>query len=325
MLAAAVLASGCGAGSTTDTSAAPTIPTSAGDDPAANDRTTTTTTTSTTTSTTTTISATGATPTTSTVNTLTDPVQVETLLTLRPPVADVAVFGDSLFASHTGSSLMFDLVHLDLYGLDVGVEHVENLAVAGQGYVDGMHLAEPGWHELDTYLVARHGEPFLQQLDLAIVSLSRIDLNRMPRDAGIEAVDELADAIARRLQNAVSTLHDLGAQVAIVPAFGTNDGLFDALQCARGDDHCWPRELDAKAARLNARLVEAGLPMLFERFAGVDLDGRGGVDVEFVTGFDPSGRWPDDGQHPNALGEQVIAANIAHHLAVAFGAPGADG
>ena len=70
--------------------------------------------------------------------------------------------------------------------------------------------------------------------------------------------------------------------------------------------------------RLNRAVVASGLPVLFERFAGDDIDGRTGTDATWFTDFDPTDRWPDDGQHPNREGERLIADNVIHHLAGAL-------
>ena len=231
----------------------------------------------------------------------------------------VGVFGDSMFASVTGHSDLFDLVSDGLVAMDVGVVDARNLAVPGQGIVIGLEITEPDWHVLDRYLRAIPDDRL--DLDLALIALGRVDLNRLPDTV---SVADLALLTAARLDQAIGILESHGTQVAVLPAFGTHDPLFDALLC-KARRRCEPQELDAKAVELNARLVDLGVPMLFDRYVGTDLDDVPGTDIGWFTGFDPEGRWPDDGQHPNLAGEQLMAGQILAHLSAAFDVSGARG
>jgi lysophospholipase L1-like esterase len=58
--------------------------------------------------------------------------------------------------------------------------------------------------------------------------------------------------------------------------------------------------------------------MLFDRFARLDQDGDGNADRRYFVGNDPRGEWPDDGIHPNALGERVFGDNLANGLVAAL-------
>jgi lysophospholipase L1-like esterase len=57
--------------------------------------------------------------------------------------------------------------------------------------------------------------------------------------------------------------------------------------------------------------------MLFGTFQGLDQDGDGDVDERNFVGFH-AGRYPDDGIHPNGVGEALIAGHIGHRLADAL-------
>jgi len=237
-----------------------------------------------------------------------------TLVGLDRPAGNVAVFGDSTFADQTGDFQLFDLVRDGLLAL--GAVDVRNYAVPGQGIIDGLEVAEPGWHLLGSYLEARAGDPYLADLDLAIIAVGRVDVNRLGADMEI---GELAVRMGDELAAVVERFESADAQVVIVPAFGVNDEMFDALQCAAAG-RCEPQRSEAKFRALNAALIDIGLPVLFDRYSGTDLDDVPGTDAAWFTEFDPGGRWPDDGQHPNPSGEQLIADQVVYHLAAAFGA-----
>ncbi len=56
--------------------------------------------------------------------------------------------------------------------------------------------------------------------------------------------------------------------------------------------------------------------MLFHRFARLDQNSDGNADRRY---FIATGRgWPDDGIHPNALGERVFGDNLANGLIAAL-------
>jgi hypothetical protein len=241
------------------------------------------------------------------------PGDVRTLLSFDRPLRSAAVFGDSMLASGTGASELVSYLEVGL--AELGIDRVVNHAIPGQAYVQGSQLGERGWHRLDAFLEDRLPDPDFPDAELALVNLSRIDLNPLPLGADVDA---RVFQIVEVLEDAVAMLEAAGLVVAIIPAFGTNDEMFDGLQCGRGPEHCWPHELDGKITRLNRAVVASGLPVLFERFAGDDVDGREGTDATWFTDFDPTGRWPDDGQHPNRDGERLIADNVIHHLAGAL-------
>jgi hypothetical protein len=75
-----------------------------------------------------------------------------------------------------------------------------------------------------------------------------------------------------------------------------------------------PYPINDRIGAYNALLAGSDLPMLMRRFAGLDGDHDGDTDHRYFVDHDvPSGA-PDDGVHPNDLGERVYALNLARAL-----------
>lgn len=232
---------------------------------------------------------------------------------LDSSIREIAVVGDSILAESrvAGSSpndtvqLVHDALRSRPGTADVAVR---NLAAPG---VATRFPAGPGFGTLDNYLRAIF--PETENLpDLVIVAVSSIDLNARPD----VPVTELGPAIISELDRVARYLEERGARTVFVPAFGANSELFNQLKNATRPTF---RDygLNTRIEGLNRLLVASELPLLFDRFRRLDVDGDGSADRRYFVGRTGQGEI-DDGVHPNALGQREYAANLTDALAGAF-------
>lgn len=231
--------------------------------------------------------------------------------TVRGPVADIAVVGDSLYFDPAPAGwgpensivARVDDAVQDALG-DVRVRNLSRLGVVigfpGEAREFGFipqreHLAD----------VLREGR---QRPDLVIIPASSTDLNLHPSQPSAMLVPRLV----AELERIVAELSARGIQVLIVPAFGINDEMYDEAHSAYRDA---PVRLEAHARvrALNAALTWSGLPLLMPSFTRLDTDRDGIVDASLFTDYNPQ-LGPDDGVHPNERGHVLIAEQISERL-----------
>ena len=148
--------------------------------------------------------------------------------------------------------------------------------------------------------------------DVVVVAVSSIDINLFPDTA----VTSLAPALVNELRAIETMLAARGIDTVFVPAFAINGDLYNDLRSrfAPFRDYRFGERVNT----FNELLRASGLPMLFHRFARLDQDGDGNADRRYFIGNDSLGEWPDDGIHPNALGERVFGDNLANGLVAAL-------
>lgn len=253
---------------------------------------------------------------------------VATSSVLDRPIERIVVVGDSVVfdARDRPGGRPNDIVPLIEARLagepDLAHVDVENLALPGLATKYAINdKIDPTRDTLGEYLPM----VFDAEADgstLLIVAVSSIDLNVMEA----QPVDDLVVDLVGEL----SRLHDLAAvhdmPVAFVPVFGVHDSMYDdvrnGLSADRPEHH-----LGARVERLNEELRASGLPMLVTGFAGLDSDGVNGADAKFFVDYDAVlGNWPDDGVHPNHLGEALYADVVGTALIELLrSAPATDG
>ena len=143
--------------------------------------------------------------------------------------------------------------------------------------------------------------------DLVVLATSSTDLN-IKRDV---AVGELVPELVDEMRNLVKKLEFLGMEVVVVPAYAINNDMYDLYRDAASGSGT-QIDTNARVTALNTALVESDLPMIFERFRGLDRDGDGEPDAANYVAYGPP--YPDDGVHPNATGEAFLAHNIIDAL-----------
>lgn len=147
---------------------------------------------------------------------------------------------------------------------------------------------------------------------MVIIAVSSIDLNAHPD----VPVAELGSSIISELDRVSRRLADRGVRTVFVPVFGANSELFNQLKNVLQPtfrDYM----LNARIEQLNELLVASELPLLFERFRQLDVDGDGSADRAYFVGRHGPGEF-EDGVHPNALGQRLYAANLIDALVAAF-------
>lgn len=229
---------------------------------------------------------------------------------IRGPVTRLAFLGDSLIAD-------LRLLSPDADRNDV-VARVEAALEEQVGAVDVENLGRPGQslvfvredfrrHDrrittlrpaLQTFFAER---PLEERPHLAVIATTGIDVNVM---AGLP-IEVLAPILVDALTKAVDDLAELGIQAVLLPIFPVSDALHDRhAGTVLG--------AEARVAEVNARLARSGLPVLFDRFDGLDVDGRPGSDAGFYARG--STDHPDDGVHPGPEGRQVYVDNVVDAL-----------
>lgn len=185
---------------------------------------------------------------------------------------------------------------------------VRNLSFPG---LSTLHRIDPRGATLRAYInrmLAAPGPP----PDTVVVAISSIDINLFPD----RSVRSLAPDLIGELRAVERLLANRGINTVFLPPFGINGDMYNELRRRVGPFRDY--RFDERVNRYTELLVESDLPMLFERFAGLDRNGDGNADRHFFVANDPLGIWPDDGIHPNALGERVFGDNLANGLLAAF-------
>ena len=148
--------------------------------------------------------------------------------------------------------------------------------------------------------------------DVVVVAVSSIDINLFP-DA---SVTSLAPALVTELRAVELMMAARGVDTVFVPVFAVNGDMYNELRSRFAPFRDY--RVDERVDEFNELLRASGLPMLFDRFARLDQNGDGKADRGYFVGNDPRGEWPDDGIHPNALGERVFGDNLANGLLAAL-------
>lgn len=185
---------------------------------------------------------------------------------------------------------------------------VRNLSLPG---LSTLHRLSPRATTLRPHLLEMLESPGPPP-DVVVIVISSIDINLFPS----VSVRSLAPALIGELRAIERLLHDRGVDALFVPAFGINGDMYNSMR-SRFDpwqDH----RFDERVNLFNDFVRKSGLPLLFDRFVDLDRDGDGNADRHYFVDYDPLGGWPDDGIHPNALGERVYGDNLANGLLAAF-------
>jgi lysophospholipase L1-like esterase len=231
-------------------------------------------------------------------------------------IDDIAILGDSLFFEelppvvrvNTVIPLIRSTLHNALGDRNI---RVRNLSRPGLAIKYPVRSGPFEFISLSEWIPMIFDDPS-DYPDLVVIPATGIDLNLKHSVPVDSIVPELVDEMGR----IVAELRALGMQVVIVPAFGVNDAMYDALiSAATGSD--LHHNTNSRINALNAALGGSGLPMLFTRYRGLDLDADGDVDEANFVDFG-SGVYPDDGIHSNTTGERVIAVHVARALVEAL-------
>jgi lysophospholipase L1-like esterase len=230
---------------------------------------------------------------------------------LDPATRHIVVVGDSILYSHLAAGARPNqIVPLALAALDSRYRgtSVINLSFPG---LSTLHAIAPQATTLRPYLTKMldAGGP---SPDVVVVAVSSIDINLFPDTA----VTSLAPALVKELRAIENMLAARGIDTVFVPAFGINGDMYNDLRSRFAPFRDY--RFDERVNEFNELLRTSGLPMLFHRFALLDQDDDGNADRRYFVGNDSLGKWPDDGIHPNVLGERVFGDNLANGLIAAF-------
>jgi lysophospholipase L1-like esterase len=230
---------------------------------------------------------------------------------LDPALRRIVVIGDSILVTRFGpGSRLNQVVPLAASALEsryLGMS-VRNLASPG---MSAMHPFQPMGPTLRPYLVELLEAPGPQP-QIVVIAVSSVDINVL---ADV-AVADIAPGVVNELRAIEQMLRTRGIVAVFAPVFGINSGMYNDLRSliAPFKDY----RFGERVVTFNEFLADSGLPMLFRRFEHLDEDGDGNADRRYFLENDPLRRWPDDGIHPNALGEQVFGTNLANGLVAAF-------
>lgn len=232
-------------------------------------------------------------------------------IVLDGPVDHVAVLGDSLVADLrrlVPDAAPNDVVPEIARALGGGAQldlDVENLGRPGQSLVyvrEDFRRHDPRITTLTAAVRHFFGDrPPERRPQLVVIATSGIDVNVM---AGVP-IELLAPLLLQALDQAVDELATLGIQAVVLPMFPVADELYDRVTGVDG-------RTSARVDYVNRRLWASGLPMLFERFDGLDADGIPGADHSFFARH--SADDPDDGIHPGATGQRVYVDHVVGGL-----------
>ena len=231
---------------------------------------------------------------------------------LDPSTRRIAVAGDSILFSRLASGArtnqIVPLAHAALNSRPRGPS-VSNLSLPG---LSTLHVIDPRATTLRPHLAQALNDAVEPPPDVVVVAVSSIDINLFPDTA----VTSLAPALVQELRAVESMLAARAIDTVFVPAFAINGDMYNDLRSrfARFRDY----RFDERVNEFNELLRTSGLPMLFHRFARLDQDGDGNADRRYFVDNDSLGQWPDDGIHPNALGERVFGDNLANGLIAAL-------
>ncbi len=238
---------------------------------------------------------------------------------LTPPGRPVRLTGPTHRVAFLGDSLIADLRLLmpDLRPNDVvpeielalqralGGVTVENLGRPGQSLVyvrEDFRHHDPGITTLTaavrTFFADR---PEAERPHLVVIATTGIDIAVMSETP----IELLTPVLLDALDDAVEYLAGLGVQAVVLPIFPLSAELLDRPAGAAGDSA-------SRVDFVNRQLWESGLPVLFERFWGLDVDGVPGADPSFYARS--ADDQPDDGIHPGPTGRQRFADNVVDAL-----------
>lgn len=231
--------------------------------------------------------------------------------TLDPSTRRIVVVGDSILCSQLPPGTRTNqIVPLTLAALDSRSPGttVSNRSLPG---LSTLHLFDQRATTVRQHLtrILDTGDP---SPDVVVVAVSSIDINLFPDIP----VTSLAPALVNELRAIETMLAARGIDTVFVPAFGINSDLYNDLRSRSAPFRDY--RFDERVNTFNELLRTSGLPMLFHRFARLDQNSDGNADRRYFIGFDSLGEWPDDGIHPNALGERVFGDNLANGLIAAL-------
>lgn len=223
----------------------------------------------------------------------------------------IVVVGDSILFTRLQPGQRQNMI-VPMAGRAVG-HHVPGVRIRNLSFpgLSTLHRIDPLGDTLRPYLtkmLAAPGSP----PDAVVIAISSIDINLFPE----RSVRSLAPELIRELQAVERLLGSHGITTVFLPPFGINGDMYNELRRLIGPFRDY--RFDERVNRYTELLVESDLPMLFERFTGLDRNGDGNADRRLFVNNDPLGIWPDDGIHPNALGEWVYGNNLANGLVAAF-------
>ncbi len=238
---------------------------------------------------------------------------------LTGPIDDIVVVADSLY---------FDHATIDFGPTNSLVPRVQSIlrAELGDPTIRVRNLSRPGLatafptgaRELGFINVA----DYLPQIfpdgahlpDLVVLAATSIDLNLNAQTP----IGELVPRLVTAFGDIVDELEARGMQVVIVPTFGVNDEMYDAVKSLDlgVEVNC---DAHRRSQALNAAIDRSDLPMLFPRFIGLDGDHDGSPDEHLFVDFNP-GLVLDDGLHPNEIGHELMAEQISERLVDVIGA-----
>lgn len=235
------------------------------------------------------------------------------------PVESIAIVGDSVYYNpidHGG--LRLNSIVGDVQQIVRSTEGLDQITVRNLSYpglalkYDIVPLEQARYSTFRSYIEATFNE-WGDNPDAVVLPVTTIDINVNP-DLPIEV---MAPELIAEMDYLRNYLGGLGIQLAIVPAFGVNDKMFNDMQASFPGHTYREFGVNDKIDYLNTVLRESDLPLLFESFVDKDLDGDGDVDETSFTEYDVGG-FPDDGTHPNSTGQTVIAGNIGPALSNAL-------
>lgn len=230
---------------------------------------------------------------------------------LDPATGRVVVIGDSILFNRINSGPRSNrIVPLAAEALESRYPgmSVRNLSFPGLSTV---HSIESRGTTLRPYLTDLLNAPGPRP-QVVVIAVSSIDINLLADTA----VTDIAPVVVNELLAIERWLREMGIATVFVPAFGINGALYNELRSVFNPYRDY--RFGERVNTFNELLVASGLPLLFHRFEKLDGNGDGNADRPYFVAYDPTGRWPDDGIHPNALGEQVFGDNLANALVAAF-------
>jgi lysophospholipase L1-like esterase len=231
---------------------------------------------------------------------------------LTGPIDHVAVLGDSLFFEDIPPivrvNTVIPAIRTTLQSeLNDPSIRVQNLSRPGLAIKYPVRSGPFQFISLSEWIPMIFDDP-ADYPDLVVIAATGIDLN-LKYDVPL---DQIVPKLVAELERIVEQLRRLGMQVVVVPAFGVNDAMYDAL-LSFSTGTTIRRNTNTRVNALNTALSISDLPMLFAGYRGLDLDFDGDVDETNFVGFG-AGRYPDDGIHTNADGEHIIARHVSTTL-----------
>ncbi len=218
-------------------------------------------------------------------------------------IGDSVVFDHGLAGGRSNSivPLVNDVVHRRFPEVTI-----DNRAARGLSTLHAINPASPTLRPYLSTLLDDTTDP----PDLILIAVSAIDLNLFPDIP----VATLWPPLLAELDGVRDLVEAHGVQVAFLPAFGASETMYERYRSLSGTA-VPPYPINHRIDSFNELLAASDLPLLFRRFAGLDSDHDGDTDERCFAGHDlPESGSPDDGVHPNGLGERIYADNLARAL-----------